>query len=117
MPELRGRDLAAEERDLVTDRVRPRIRVREREIVRSSHILVGDPGRNRPGAAHGVGQKRRQGGVDVRDPGTAAVERRVGHGQDEVVLRIDRDGAGVDVGDGRSGRATGGTAAGVLPES
>ena len=37
----------------------------------------------------------------MHDPGTAAVERRVAHGQDEVVLRIDRDPAAVDVGDAR----------------
>ena len=37
----------------------------------------------------------------MRNPGTAAVERRVAHGQDEVVLRIDRDPAAVDVGGGR----------------
>ena len=35
----------------------------------------------------------------MRDPGPAAVERRVADGQDEVVLRVDRDPAAVDVGE------------------
>ena len=37
----------------------------------------------------------------MHNPGTTAVERRVRHGQDEVVLRINRDPAAVDVGDAR----------------
>ncbi len=52
-------------------------------------------------SASGIGEEGRERGVDVHDPGTAAVERRVRHGQDEVVLRIDRDPAAVDVGDAR----------------
>ena len=102
VPKLRGGDLAAEERQLAGDRVRFRSRVGEREVVRSAHVLVGDCRRESPAvSAGGIGEEGGERGVDVRDPGTAAVERRVGHGQDEVVLRIDRDPAAVDVGDGR----------------
>ena len=52
----------------------------------------------------------------MHDPGTAAVERRVGHGQDEVVLRIDGDPAAVDVGDVVR-PSVGTTGAGCAPES
>ena len=37
----------------------------------------------------------------MRNSGTTTVERRVCHGQDEVVLRINRYPAAVDIGDGR----------------
>ena len=109
VPELRRADLTTEKRQLVRKRVSicirigelVRRRIGERKIIRATHILVSDPGGNRRGLGDRIGEESCECGINMRNPGPSAVKGRIVHGQDEIVLRIDRDSTALDVG-GRS---------------